>query len=76
MQVNSVFHTTTATPINKGGNNLQPSRTEKTVEPQKTSSLFLVRLLINSRSEKFPDLFLQPQRPRSRACRVHYFDTH
>ena len=39
MQVNSVFQTTTATPINKGGNNLPPSKTEKAVEPQKTTPL-------------------------------------
>ncbi len=39
MQVNSVFQTTTATPIINGGNNLPSSQTDKTVESQKTASL-------------------------------------
>lgn len=39
MQLNTVFQTTTATSIVKGSNNLPPSQTDKTEEPQKTTSL-------------------------------------
>lgn len=39
MQVHSAFQTTTAAQVNKGGNNLPPSKTDKAVEPQRATSL-------------------------------------
>jgi hypothetical protein len=39
MQISSFIQTTMATQINKGGNNLPPSKTDETVEPQKITSL-------------------------------------
>jgi hypothetical protein len=39
MQINNSSYVTAATQVNKGGNNLQPIKTDKTVEPQKTTTL-------------------------------------
>lgn len=39
MQVNGALYTTAATQVNKSGNNLPPTKTDKTAEPQKSPSI-------------------------------------
>ena len=39
MQINTALYTTAATQVNKGGNNLPPTKTDKATEPQNPSSI-------------------------------------